>query len=113
MLWEKKIQLAKETQAALDPNIGATEIKEMTLEIHRMKLRLSSMQKLQEKMILEMEKAVHRRDSIATKGKLRGKNQGPGSLQKQIADLTKKVKTTMNDIQECDKGNLSFSNSRY
>ena len=104
MLWDKKIQLAKETQAALDPNVGATEIKEMTLEIHRMKLRLASMQKLQEKMIAEMEKAVFRRESIAIKGKLRGKHQGPGSLQKAIADLTKKIKTTLNDIEECENG---------
>ena len=65
MLWEKKIQLAKETQAALDPNVGATEIREMTIEIHRMKLRYASMLKLQEKMIAEMEKSVYRRESIA------------------------------------------------
>ena len=110
MLWEKKIQLAKETQSALDPNIGATEIKEMTLEIHRMKLRLASMHKLQEKMISEMEKAVHRRESISTKGKLRGKHQGPGSLQKSIADLTKKIKTTLADIQECENGKFKERN---
>ena len=111
MLWEKKIQIAKETQAALDPNIGATEIKEMTLEIHRMKLRLASMQKLQEKMIAEMEKAVYRRESISSKSKLRGKHVGPGSLQKAIADLTKKIKTTINDIQECDNGTISHVSS--
>ncbi|KAJ1563005.1 Coiled-coil domain-containing protein 40 [Cladochytrium tenue] len=57
MLWEKKIQLAKETQAALDPNVGATEMKEMSIEIHRMKLRYASMLKVQEKMIAEMEKS--------------------------------------------------------
>ena len=67
MLWEKKIQLARETQAALDPNIGATEIKEMTAEIHRMKLRHESLLKLQEKMIAEMEKCVYRRESINLK----------------------------------------------
>ena len=112
MLWEKKIQLAKETQAALDPNIGATEIKEMTLEIHRMKLRLASMLKLQEKMIAEMERAVYRRESIATKGKLRGKHQGPGSLQKTISDLAKKIKQTMSDIQECDKDVKTLEESK-
>jgi hypothetical protein len=67
MLWEKKIQLARETQAALDPNVGATEIKEMELEIHRMQLRYASMLKLQEKMISEMEKSVYRRESISSK----------------------------------------------
>lgn len=64
MLWEKKIQLAKETQAALDPNIGASEITEMQAEIHRMKLRYQSMLKLQEKMICDMERAVEKREVI-------------------------------------------------
>lgn len=67
MLWEKKIQLAKETQSALDPNVGATEIREMSLEIHRMTLRYASMLKLQEKMIQEMERSIYRRESISSK----------------------------------------------
>jgi hypothetical protein len=67
MLWEQKIQIAKETQAALDPNIGATEIKEMSIEIHRMKLRLHALLKLQEKMISEMEQSVERREAISIK----------------------------------------------
>lgn len=67
MLWEKKIHLAKETQTALDPNIGASEIREMNREIHRMKLRYASMLKLQEKMIFEMERSVDRRESIHSK----------------------------------------------
>ncbi|KAJ3219217.1 Coiled-coil domain-containing protein 40 [Dinochytrium kinnereticum] len=103
MLWEKKIQLAKETQAALDPNIGATEIKEMAIEIHRMKLRYASMLKLQEKMIAEMEKSVYRRESIAARTKTKGKGGGQAVLQKEIAELTKKIRQTMNDVKECDK----------
>ncbi|KAI9098134.1 hypothetical protein DFS34DRAFT_704117 [Phlyctochytrium arcticum] len=102
MLWEKKIQLARETQAALDPNIGATEIKEMQAEIHRMKLRYASMLKLQEKMISEMEKSVYRRESIAARTKTKGKGGNHASLQKAIADLAKKLRTTMNDLRECD-----------
>jgi hypothetical protein len=114
MLWEKKIQLAKETQAALgrfwfsfivDPNVGASEIREMGLEIHRMTLRYASMLKLQEKMICEMEKSVHRRESISIKGKLSGKGSGQVSLSKAITDLKKKIKLTINDVQECDQGN--------
>lgn len=67
MLWEKKIQLAKETRAALDPNVGSSEIREMGLEIHRMTLRYTTLLKQQEKMIGEMEKSVHRRESISLK----------------------------------------------
>ena len=67
MLWEKKIQVAKETQEALDPNVGATEIKEMTMEIHRMKLRYTQIQKLQEKLVTDMEMCLSRHEAITTK----------------------------------------------
>ncbi|KAJ3331018.1 Coiled-coil domain-containing protein 40, partial [Blyttiomyces sp. JEL0837] len=102
MLWEKKIQLAKETQAALDPNIGATEIREMAVEIHRMKLRYASMLKLQEKMIAEMEKSVYRRESIANRTKTKGKGGNQAVLQKEIAEFTKKIKQTMSDVKDCE-----------
>jgi len=39
LLWERKIQLEKEMQDALDPTIGQTEIVAMRKEIHRMNLR--------------------------------------------------------------------------
>ena len=39
LLWERKIQLEREMQDALDPNIGQTEIVAMKKEIHRMELR--------------------------------------------------------------------------
>uniref|UniRef100_A0A8C6RLC8 Coiled-coil domain containing 40 n=1 Tax=Nannospalax galili TaxID=1026970 RepID=A0A8C6RLC8_NANGA len=37
MLWEKKIQLAKEMRAAVDSDTGQMEIRSMKAEIHRMK----------------------------------------------------------------------------
>uniref|UniRef100_A0A2K5KGP5 Coiled-coil domain containing 40 n=1 Tax=Colobus angolensis palliatus TaxID=336983 RepID=A0A2K5KGP5_COLAP len=37
MLWEKKIQLAKEMRSSVDSEIGQTEIRAMKGEIHRMK----------------------------------------------------------------------------
>jgi hypothetical protein len=106
MCWEKKIQIAKETQAALDPNVGATEIREMTLEIHRMQLRYASMLKLQEKMIQEMEKSVYRRESISNKGTAQGKNVNQMTLSKQISDLTKKIQKAVQDIKDVEKGIL-------
>ena len=33
MMWEKKIQLEKETQEALDPNIGQSEAQAMEKEV--------------------------------------------------------------------------------
>ena len=38
MLWEKKTQLARETQAAVSSDIGEGEIKAMKAEIHRMEV---------------------------------------------------------------------------
>ncbi|KAJ3133055.1 Coiled-coil domain-containing protein 40 [Physocladia obscura] len=102
MLWEKKIQLAKETQAALDPNIGATEIREMSIEIHRMRLRYASMLKLQEHMISEMEKSVYRRESIAMRTKTKGKGSSQAMLQKDISDLSKKIRLTISDVEESE-----------
>ncbi|ORY39498.1 hypothetical protein BCR33DRAFT_719975 [Rhizoclosmatium globosum] len=112
MLWEKKIQLAKETQAALDPNIGATEIREMSVEIHRMKLRYASMLKLQERMIAEMEKSVYRRESIATRTKTKGKGSSQAMLQKDIADLTKKIRMTVNDVNESEQDMQTLLNAQ-
>lgn len=60
MLWEKKTQLARETRAAVDSEVGQGEIKAMKAEIHRMQVRYAQLMKQQEKMIQEMEKAVSR-----------------------------------------------------
>ena len=45
LLWERKIQLEKEMQDALDPNIGQSEIVAMKKEIHRMELRHEQLRK--------------------------------------------------------------------
>ena len=60
MLWEKKTQLARETRAAVDSDIGEGEIKAMKAEIHRMQVRHGQLLKTQERMIQDMEKAVSR-----------------------------------------------------
>jgi hypothetical protein len=104
MLWEKKIQLAKETREALDPNIGAQELRSMTSEIHRMELKLGSLQKIQEKLVTEMEKCVVRRETIALRSKLRGHGYTQASLNKAIAQINKQLKTVMGDMREVDKG---------
>jgi len=45
LLWERKIQLEREMQDALDPNIGQSEIVDMKKEIHRMELRYQQLRK--------------------------------------------------------------------
>jgi len=69
-LWEKKIQLEKETQAALDPTVGQSEVKAMEKEIHRMKIRFDNLTREQEKMIKEMEVAILKRETLTSRKKI-------------------------------------------
>merc|ERR1711975_173774 len=69
MLIERKIQLAKETIEALDPNVGRAENTKMKQEIHRMELRHVQLKEKQEQMIKEMEDAIYRKEQIKNKGK--------------------------------------------
>ncbi len=39
MLWEKKIQIARETREAVDSEAGQAEVRAMKAEIHRMQVR--------------------------------------------------------------------------
>jgi chromosome segregation ATPase len=111
MLWEKKVQLVKETQMAIDPNVGAAETREMEQEIHRMKLRYEQLKKLQEKMITDMERAIYRHVDIsdkATKQRTRDPATNTTSAvqratQKQIQDITRRLKQILSEIKECDQ----------
>lgn len=67
LLWERKIHLEREMQEHLDPNYGQKEILELKKEIHRMELRLDDIRKKQEKVIIEMERAVFKRETIQLK----------------------------------------------
>ena len=46
LLWERKIQLEKEMQVTLDPDVGQNELQELKKEIHRMELRLEDLRKV-------------------------------------------------------------------
>jgi len=106
MLWEKKTQLARETRAAVDSEVGAGEIKAMKAEIHRMQVRFTQLMKQQERMIQEMEKSVSRRDTIVTRGdaqsKMNKKVLTKGTFQRQMGELKKKIKTTIQDANSSD-----------
>eukprot|EP00968_Pinguiococcus_pyrenoidosus_P014777 scaffold1350_cov249-Pinguiococcus_pyrenoidosus.AAC.3 len=67
LLWEKKIELEKETKAALDPESGQAEVKSMEREIHRMRIRQEGLQREQEKLLIELERAVYKRETICTR----------------------------------------------
>lgn len=106
LLWERKIQLEKEMQDTLDPNIGQSEIVAMKQEIHRMELRYEQLKKNQEQMIKDMERAVFKRETIQLKylPKVEKKNAqdktSQGKLSRQIANLKQTLKhTTESSIQ--------------
>ena len=65
LLWEKKIQIDKETREALDPSVGLQETLNMEREVHRMALRLDALKREQERLSSEMERAVLKRAVIA------------------------------------------------
>ena len=73
LLWEKKIDLERETQAALNPEAGQAEVRSMEREIHRMRIRRQGLQREQEKLISDMERAIYKREAIQTR--FRGKKQ--------------------------------------
>ena len=48
-------------QEALDPNVGQSEIEELTKELHRMELKYQSLLKAQEKINTDMLRAVNKK----------------------------------------------------
>mmetsp|Transcript_96284 Transcript_96284/g.274290 ORF Transcript_96284/g.274290 Transcript_96284/m.274290 type:complete len:930 (-) Transcript_96284:52-2841(-) len=120
LLWEKKIQLEKETQAALDPEVGMQEIHAMEKEIHRMKLRFTTLKSEQDRMVKEMERAVHKREAIALRFKGKsgaaknatkaGKAGGaPGKKELTKAQLTKKLGGLKRSIKDTAQTTAEYS----
>merc|ERR1712054_376925 len=103
---ETKIHLERETQAALDPEVGMAEIKAMEKEIHRMRLRLETLKREQERMIVEMERSIYKRESISLrfKGKAR-----PSAVEYAQATLRKKVAALRRSIQQTARDAAKYS----
>jgi chromosome segregation ATPase len=105
MLWEKKLQMARETKEALDPNYGAGELKTMKKEVTRMELRLKQIMKQQQIIVQEMEFALRRRETIADQGKVQqrlNKDRTRADVAKGITDLRREVKRLHGEIERCD-----------
>ncbi|XP_020856436.1 coiled-coil domain-containing protein 40 [Phascolarctos cinereus] len=107
MLWEKKIQLAKEMRDAVDSETGQAEIRTMRAEIHRMQVKHAQLKKQQEKMIREMEAAITHRDSIVTRGegqsKIDKKLLTRTNFHHQQMELRKKIRETQKFTEECNQ----------
>jgi chromosome segregation ATPase len=105
MLWEKKLQLAREMKEALDPNYGASELRVMKKEISRMELRLKQIKKQQDVIVQEMEFALRRRETIATQGKVQqrlNKDRTRADIAKGITELKREVKRLHEETEKHD-----------
>ena len=115
MLTERKIQLAKETIEALDPNVGRAENTKMKQEIHRMELRYVQLKKKQENMIKEMEDAIYRKEQIKAKGKTKlshsDKTQTAGGFKQGIAGLSQKIEDTASSLDQYNKSITQYQDA--
>merc|ERR1719316_1907806 len=102
MLWERKIHLEREMQEALDPAVGQVESTAMKKEIHRMELRLDQLKRRQEQMIMEMERAIHKRDAIALKYEPKAKKSKQVTSQ---ANLKRQIQSLKNNLRLCTQAN--------
>merc|ERR1712151_1462739 len=102
LLWERKITLEKEMQEALDPNIGQADAQAMRKEIHRMELRLDQLKRRQEQMIIEMERAISKRDSIASKYEPKAKKTKEGMTSQ---NLKRQIQSLKNNLRLCTQAN--------
>jgi hypothetical protein len=114
--WEKKIQLEKDTRKILNSSEHAIEIKGMEKEIHRMKHRLDDMNRQQEKMIRDMEFAIHKREDIAVKYQKRSGSNSKynpvsiGEMKRTKADLHEKqmlIDQENSSVSSCERETLS------
>jgi len=102
LLWERKITLEREMQEALDPNIGQADSSAMKKEIHRMELRLDQLKRRQEQMIIEMERAIHKRDAITLKFEPKAKKSKSAST---ATNLKRQVQSLKNNLRLCTQAN--------
>ncbi|KAK9821181.1 hypothetical protein WJX74_006086 [Apatococcus lobatus] len=106
MLWERKIQLKREMQAALDPTVGADVVGAMQKEVHRMQLRQNDLALQQEKLLNELERGIAKRDTISIKGRATEARNQPelteATLKRSLADMERKVKETRRQLHSLD-----------
>ncbi|NXL92506.1 CCD40 protein, partial [Alectura lathami] len=116
MLWEKKIQLAKEMRSAVESERGQGEIRAMRAEVHRMQVRYGQLMKQQEKMICDMEASVTRREAIALRGegqnKTAKKHVTKSDFHRKKQELRKKITDTLKRAQDCNKMILELESTQ-
>eukprot|EP01112_Ceratiomyxa_fruticulosa_P016114 TRINITY_DN4838_c0_g1_i1.p1 TRINITY_DN4838_c0_g1~~TRINITY_DN4838_c0_g1_i1.p1 ORF type:complete len:949 (-),score=274.11 TRINITY_DN4838_c0_g1_i1:119-2821(-) len=123
LLWEKKIQLSKETAQAIDPNVGAAETHTMRKEIARMKLKLTNLKREQELLIQDMERSVLRRESflretllptyLGSKPSTGGASSVEHKIKREISEMGKKVKQLKQETAQAESTLQQLHALRY
>ncbi|NXI41681.1 CCD40 protein, partial [Galbula dea] len=113
MLWQRKIQLVRETRAAVDFEMKHGETRALRAKIHRMKIRYGQLMKQQEKMIRAVEASVPQREAIAMRIEAQKKrdiqkNITRGKFQREIRELRRSIREMQKNTEECDKTNLEL-----
>lgn len=107
MLWEKKIQIIKETYSVLQSAGEQTDTLRMKAEIHRMEVRLTQLMKDRERLLRESEATVARRDTIVLRRESMlhnsPKQTTKGELQRIIQSLQRKITVTHKQVAECNQ----------
>ena len=109
LLWEKKIQLEKETQVTLDPTATNNEVNGMEREINSMQHRLDALLREQEKMVKEMERAVHKREDIAVKHRNGIKEITPGTEILTKASMKKKILGLKKGLKQANRETAQYA----
>uniref|UniRef100_A0A8C5UD36 Coiled-coil domain-containing protein 40 n=1 Tax=Malurus cyaneus samueli TaxID=2593467 RepID=A0A8C5UD36_9PASS len=107
LLWEKKIQLAKEMREATDSLIEQGEIHDMKSEIRRMQVRYGQLVKQQEMLVRAMEACVSQRETIANRAdalnKVDKRQTTKSDFQIKKPELKRKLRETKENICECNQ----------
>lgn len=117
LLWEKKIQLDKETRDALDPTVGQQEAQSMEKEVHRMVIRLDGLKREQERLATEMERSVLKRSIIATRystttsNKVDTSSKKAATLELTQASLKKKIAALKKDARELAEETTKYTSA--
>lgn len=107
MFWERKLQISRETEMAMDPTVGKAEIEKMKKEISFMEQRVGQLEREQKFLIEEMTRLVDRREIIRSKGKSAEGNNKRGisrnKLEKENARLFKELTAKREESQAKEK----------
>ncbi|NWW80386.1 CCD40 protein, partial [Climacteris rufus] len=115
LLWEKKIQLAKEMREATDSLTEEGEIHDMKAEIRRMQVRYGQLLKQQESLVRAMEASVSHRETITSwaeaQSKAEKKHSTKSNFQSRKQELKKKIRETQENIWDCNQSIQELENT--